>query len=223
MRFLDRQSAGRELGRTVRQFNERGTTVILALPRGGIILGFEVAKLLDAPLGLVLVHKIGHPAYAEYAIGAIAEDQQPTYSGAELLPVDELWLTSAEASARQQIARQRKLYYTQDYTSPDISGKTVIVVDDGMATGLTMLAAIRAVQRQQPARIIVAVPVASQESIELLEKRADAIVTLDKPENFLGVVGAHYFRFPQIHDMTVRQLLERSRAYGIRHATSIHA
>jgi putative phosphoribosyl transferase len=214
MQFIDRQTAGKELARCLRHFQENDV-VVAALPRGGIVLGFEVANTLKAPLGLILVRKIGHPAYAEYAIAAVAEGEEPTYSETELLPVDDLWLGAAEHRARQMIEGQRRLYFTDDYVSPEIQGNTVIIVDDGMATGLTMHAAVRSAKRMHPAKTIVAVPVASRESVELLERLADEIIVLDKPRNFLGSIGAHYIRFPQISDLTVRQLLERSRLNDI--------
>lgn len=223
MKFIDRESAGQALARKLRD-NALGRTVVVALPRGGIVPGFEVAKSLDAPLGVILAHKIGHPAYMEYAIAALAEGEQLVYCETELMPVDELWMKAAEDRSRQKMVRQRSLYFTPNYSQPELTGNTVIIVDDGMATGLTMQAAVRAVRRQNPARIFVALPVASTVSIELIEPLVDDCVVLDNPKNFRGVVGAHYVHFPQIKDITVRQLLERSNTNGLlQHTTAINS
>lgn len=222
MKFIDRQTAGQALVRKL-----KGTltnkTVVVALPRGGVVLGFEVAKSLDVPLGVILVRKIGHPAFVEYAIAALAEGEQLVYSETGIMPVDELWLAAAEKKTRHQLAQQREQYFTQKYSQPDLEDSTVIIVDDGMATGLTMQAAVRAVRHINPAKIIVAVPVASNESVELIEPMVNDLIVLDKPKNFRGVVSAHYLHFPQIKDMTVRQLLERSNTNGLRHTVTIHS
>lgn len=222
MKFIDRRTAGQALTRKLRG-KISNKTVVVALPRGGVVLGFELAKSLDAPLGVILVRKIGHPAFSEYAIAALAEGEKLVYSETDLMPVDELWLATAEKKTRSQIAELRSIYFTQNYSQPEIAGSTAIIVDDGMATGLTMQAAIRAVRHLNPAKIVVAVPVASSESVEFIEPIVDDLVVLDKPRNFLGVVGAHYLHFPQIKDMTVRQLLERSKIYGLRHTATINS
>jgi len=220
MKFIDRQSAGQSLARKL-QGKLTTDSVVLALPRGGVILGFEVAKSLDVPLGIILVRKIGHPAFGEYAIAALAEGENLIYSETEILPVDELWLAAVEQKTRDQITAQRAYYFTQHYAQPAIEGHTAIIVDDGMATGLTMLAALRAVRHMRPASIFVAVPVASGESIELIEPVSNELVVLDKPQNFRGVVSAHYLHFPSIKDVTVRQLLERSNTNGLRRTATI--
>ena len=206
MRYYDRQDAGQRLARRLKRF-ENNDIVVLALPRGGIVLGVEVARVLGAPLGLVLVRKIGHPAYSEYAIGAVAEEEAPIYNEDELLGIDKAWLKSAVASARQLIEHRHELYYEDGFVPPNVEGKTVILVDDGIATGLTMKAAVRAVQNKQAKRVIVAVPVASQESVGTLETIADEVIVLDDPRKFLGAVGAHYQQFEQVDDEEVRTLL----------------
>lgn len=222
MKFIDRQTAGQALARKLRS-KLRNKTVITALPRGGVVLGFEVAKSLDAPLGVTLVRKIGHPAFSEYTIAALAEGENLVYSETGTMPVDELWLEAAEKNTRDQLAKLRSVYFTQKYAQPEITGSTAIIVDDGMATGLTMQAAVLAVKHLHPSKIIVAVPVASSESIELVEPIVDDIVILDKPKNFRGIVSAHYLHFPQIKDLTVRQLLERSTAHGLRHTAAFNS
>ncbi len=179
----------------------------MALPRGGVVLAAEVAKSLQAPLGLVLVRKIGHPSYAEYAIGAIAENNVAVYNKQEINTIDKTWLKSAEATARELINQRRKIYYGQDATTPAVGNKDVIIVDDGIATGLTMEAAVRSVRNKHPKQIIIAVPVASTESVERLQGLADQMIVLDKPEDFLGAVGSHYQEFDQVDDQEVRTLL----------------
>ena len=204
--FVDRRDAGKRLAKLLRRF--RGDdVVVLALPRGGIVLGAEVAKALKAPLGLVLVRKIGHPEYSEYAIGAVVEHEKPVYNQSEIIGIDEAWLKQAEAAAKKLIENRRQLYYGQDFVPPEVSGKTVILIDDGIATGLTMDAAVRNVRNRHPKQVIVAVPVASQESVNELENMADEVIVLDNPEDFLGSVGAHYQEFAQVNDDTVRALL----------------
>ncbi len=206
MSYLNRQDAGQQLAKALRRF-QRDNVVVLALPRGGVVLGAEVARELGTPLGLVLVRKIGHPSNPEYAVGAVAEDERPIYDKGGIATIDKRWLTQAEASARAIIAHRRKYYYGEDLTPPDIAGKTVIIVDDGIATGLTMEAAVLAVRRKRPKRIVVAIPVAASGSVKKIRDIADEVLVLDNPDNFLGAVGAHYRHFEQIDDEEVRKLL----------------
>lgn len=204
--YVNRQDAGQQLGEALRRF--RGdNTVVLALPRGGVVVGAEVARELLAPLGLILVRKIGHPHNPEYAIGAIAENEPPVYNERERLSASEHWLKQAEADARKLIEKRRKLYYGEDFKPPAIENKTIIIVDDGIATGLTMEAAIKAVREHGPAKVVVAVPVAPPECVYELAEIADEVVVLDKPETFKGAVGAHYQQFEQVNDEEVRELL----------------
>jgi len=206
MYFVSRQDAGQQLGRALRHFG-RDDVVILALPRGGVVIGAEVARTLLVPLGLVLVRKIGHPNNPEYAIGAIAEDQPAVYDEREAGGVSQDWLKRAETDARKLIEDRRKLYYSDDFTPPKLKGKVVILADDGIATGLTVEAAVRAISQQQPKKIVVAVPVAPSDSVGTLKSLVDEVIVLDKPKNFLGAVGAHYQRFEQVDDKEVKALL----------------
>lgn len=208
--FRDRSDAGKRLAQVLRHFKSKDT-VVLALPRGGIVLGAEVAKELKAPLGLVLVRKIGHPSYSEYAVGAVTESEKPVYNKSELLGLDNTWLKDAEQSARQLIEHRRELYYGEDFTPPEVEDKTVILVDDGIATGLTMEAAVRAMQNKHAKRVIVAAPVAPRDSIDSLDIIADEVVVLDNPDGFLGAVGSHYREFEQVDDEEVRTLLREVR------------
>lgn len=206
MVFEDREDAGRQLARVLRNYR-RQPVVVLALPKGGVVPAAIVAGELDAPLGLILVRKIGHPAYPEYAIGAVAEDQEPVLNENEIVGVSELWLQQAVTEARKVINERRRLYFNDELKPPLIRGKIAIIIDDGIATGLTMEAAIRAVRSQHPKQIVVAVPVASLESLSQIQDIADIVMVLDDPGRFLGAVGAHYMRFEQVDDDEVTSLL----------------
>lgn len=210
MIFENRQDAGQQLARTLVRYRDNDDVTVLALPRGGVVVGAEVARELHTPLGLVLVRKIGHPAAPEYAIGAVAENEPPVYNKNEIAGISSEWLKSAEESAREVIERRRDLYYSDDFVPPAIKNRIVILVDDGMATGLTMDAAARYVTSRGAHRIVVAVPVASPESIDLLEEVADEVIVLDSPENFSGAVGAHYRQFEQVDDYDVEATLLES-------------
>lgn len=218
MIFIDRQDAGKRLARQLERFNT-GNTVVLGLPRGGIVLAAKVARKLGAPLGLILVRKIGHPFYPEYAVGAIVEGEQPVYNESETAGIDRGWLSEAETAARNLISKRRELYYGDNFEPTETVGKTVIIVDDGIATGLTMEAAVRAMQNKGARQIVVAAPVASAEGVNILGTIADEVVVLDKPENFSGAVGSHYRKFEQVNDMEVKKLLREASNYVHRKTT----
>src|SRR5579885_3365315 len=191
MQFRDRADAGERLAQVLRAFKGKDT-VVLALPRGGVVLGAIVAEKLRAPLGTVLVRKISHPYSPEYAIGAVVDDREPVLNRDEALTVSETWLQNNIEEA-QALNRRRAATYLQDkFQVPAINGKIVIIIDDGMATGLTMQAAAFAVRAERPKRIIVAVPVASLESVGVLEPLVDDLVILENPEEFMGAIGLHY-------------------------------
>ncbi|GBQ42833.1 phosphoribosyltransferase [Acidocella aminolytica 101 = DSM 11237] len=173
-------------------------------------MGVEIAKALNAPLGLVLVRKIGVPGNEEFALGAIAEADPP-----ELVLNDELlaafrvprsYIEAEKAKALKEIQRRHALYLG---SRPPLAleGRLVVLTDDGIATGATVLAALRAVRRQHPARLILAVPLASREALNRLAHEADEVICLHKPEP-LGSVGAYYLQFPQLQDQEVIALLE---------------
>ncbi len=192
---------------------------MLALPRGGIVLAAEVARELDVPLGLIQVKKISHPFNPEYAIGAIAEGEQPIYNEDEITDIDSSWLKENENAAHSLIKKRRQLYYGNSIKPPEVSGKTVVIIDDGIATGLTMEAAVRAMQNKSAKHIVVAVPIASAESVSTLSTLVDEVIVLDAPENFLGAVGSHYHEFDQVNDMEVRSLLREVNDYVHRKTT----
>lgn len=209
MNFIDRKEAGKKLGNALSDYT--GTKcVVLALPRGGVAVAAEVAKILKAPLETVLVRKIGHPANPEYAIGAVAEGERPVYNPAEFAYTDPEWRKRAESKARQLMLTRRKLY-DGGPTSQTLAGTQAIIVDDGIATGLTMKVAVMSTRKKQPAGIVIAVPVASPESVTMLRPLVNDIVLLDKPERFMGAVGSHYENFTQVTDQQVIELLKEAR------------
>ncbi len=207
MRFTNRQQAGKLLADKLAGYKGQDV-VVLALPRGGIVLGAEIAAVLGAPLGIVHVRKIAHPSSPEFAIGAVAEDDEPLMDEYEQRVVDQMWLRQAITDARDLIKYRRELYGI--HNGINVKDKTVVLVDDGIATGLTMLAAIRQVHKQGAKSIVVAVPVSAAECIEVIGPLVDDIVILDNPQNFLGAVGAHYDTFEQVSDDEVKRLLHRS-------------
>lgn len=205
MVFENRQQAGRRLGRALQHLKERDV-VVLGLPRGGVVVAEHVASYLGAPLGVLFVCKISHPYSPEFAIGAIAEDDDPVYSLHDSSTVDQAWLRLEEEAARELIDQRRELYYDHARL-PDVSGKIVVLVDDGIASGLSMKAAIINVMKRGATRVIVASPVASRESMSILRSLTDDIVILEDPDTFMGAVGAHYREFDQVDDWQLRLLL----------------
>ena len=221
MVYHNRQDAGKRLGQSLLHYAHKDV-VVLALPRGGVVLGIEVAEMLHAPLGVVLVRKIGHPMYEEYAVGAVVEGEPPLYEQDEVRAIDKQWLKSAEMAARKLLWERHNKYYDNERTQPEIKGKVVILVDDGIATGLTMQAAVQAVCHDNPARVVVAVPVASRESVDTLERMTDEVMVLDNPDNFSGAIGSHYVEFNQVNDEEVTSLLKEAKRH-VHQTTTSHA
>jgi predicted phosphoribosyltransferase len=206
-RFRDRVEAGRLLAERLQAYAGRDDVIVLALPRGGVPVAYEVAKALGAPLGVFVVRKIGVPGHEELAMGAIA-------SGGVLLLDEELIqrLGLGREELERRIAAElrelerREAAYTGGREAPELEGKTVILVDDGLATGSTMRAAAVAVRRLNPARIVVAVPVASPETCEEFREVVDETVCVLTPRPFRAV-GLWYDDFSQTSDDEVRRLL----------------
>lgn len=207
MIYRNREEAGQKLAKALRRF-EGEDVVVLALPRGGVALGAEVARALRAPLDVVFVRKIGHPDYPEYAIGAIVEGHEAVLNPREARFINKQWLDREIKAARQLLEHRKTLYYGPSYQPHPIKGKTVILIDDGIATGYTMAAAVDAVSDGKPKRIIIAAPVASADSLDSIEPLADEIVVLDNPKNFMGAIGPHYSDFKQVDDEEVKTLLK---------------
>lgn len=206
MVFENRQQAGNRLGRMLKRLKGRDV-VVMGLPRGGVVVADQVARHLDAPLGVLLVCKISHPYSPEFAVGAIAEDDGPIYSEQDIVAIDPLWLKLEEEGAHELIDQRRDLYYGHAGASPDLNGKIVVLVDDGIATGLTMSAAVQNVTIHGALRVVIASPVASREGVARLRKLTDDIVVLEDVDNFLGAIGAHYQHYDQVDDLQVRLLL----------------
>jgi predicted phosphoribosyltransferase len=209
--YGDRREAGRVLAGQLEAYERRPDVVVLALPRGGVPVGYEVARRLGAPLDVFLVRKLGVPGHEELAMGAIASGGtrvlNPDVVRALQIPPRVIDVVAARAQA-ELVARERK--YRDDLPPPDVRGKTVILVDDGLATGSTMRAAIAALRHQGPARIVVAVPIAAPEVCNALGWEADDVVCAETRDPFYAV-GFWYEHFEQTTDEEVRDLLERAR------------
>jgi putative phosphoribosyl transferase len=212
MRFRDRADAGKRLARALDHFKD-GDGIVYPLPRGGIVLGIEVAGYLHMPLDLLIPRKIGHPWNPEYALCAVTEHGEPVCNEEDLARIDPDWF-AAEVEAARKEARRRRALYLGEREPLDAGGKTAILVDDGIATGLTMRAAIRDVRERKPARIVVAVPVGPADTVSLLEQDVDEVVTLEAPEYFLGAVGAYYADFSQLTDADVIRLMRSASRSG---------
>lgn len=213
----DRRQAGRILAERLEHLRDRSGLVVLALPRGGVPVGFEVAHALNAPLDIFVVRKLGFPGHEEYAMGAIASGGVRVMNpmpGISVSPQD-----VAEVIAREQNElTRRELLYRGDRPALSLRGRCVVVVDDGLATGSTMRAAVMAIRQQKPASIVVAVPVGAEETCDLLRAEADEVVCAATPRPFRAV-GLWYQNFPQSTDDEVHELLDEARR---EHAHSLH-
>ena len=209
-KFRDRTEAGKMLAQKLTTYTNRKDGLVMALPRGGVPVGYEVAKKLNIPLDICIVRKLGVPGHKELAMGAIAS------GGVRILNYDVVsWLnissgTIDEVAAHELRELQRRdRVYRGDRSPPDIRNKTIILVDDGIATGSTIRAAIAILQQQQPRRIIVATPVAPLVVCQELQALVDEVVCLSMPEPFYAI-GLWYENFAQTTDAEVRKLLEKS-------------
>jgi len=209
--FADRRAAGRLLAQAVMKLN-LANPVVLALPRGGVPLGYEVAKALKAPLDVLLVRKIGAPGHAEYGIGALVDGASPQVvideTAARMTGADKAYVDRQIALLLAEIERRRAIYLT----GPPIrlAGHTAIVVDDGIATGGTMRAALQALAKAGPARTVLAVPLAPRDVVTELRNHCDQLICLASPDPFYAV-GAHYGDFTQTEDSEVIELLAEAR------------
>lgn len=206
MIYPTRKVAGWHLARMLKYYNNKPKTEVMGLVRGGLVTAKEVADYLNLPLKPILVAKIGHPSDPEFALGAVVVGGRALYDHKYLNEIDVEWLEEAERSARRLLEHRLVQYHLSDQTAV-LNGKTVILVDDGMATGLTMQAAILSCRDRGAGKVIVAVPVASKEAYEKIKGSADEIILLDSPDEFLGSVGAHYMQFDQVDDKQAIQLI----------------
>lgn len=206
--FQDRQEAGQKLAGALDKYRGEEGAVVYALPRGGVPLGAEIARELDAPLDLIITRKIGHRLNPEYAICAVAEQGEPICNESELASADKQWFQDALKQERLEAKRRREVYL-QGRKSVPATGKTAIIVDDGIATGLTMRAAIAEARHQNPKQVVVAVPVVPPDTAEVLKREADELAALEIPAVYLGAVGAYYDKFDQTEDSEVINLLRK--------------
>ena len=212
-RYADRTDAGHQLARALApRYEGRGDVIVLGLPRGGVPVAFEIASALDAPLDVFIVRKIGLPGHEEFGIGAIASGGVRVVDEQVLRAygVDDATLERITERERQELER-RERRYRDDRPFPDLRGRSVILVDDGLATGSTMRAAVAALREEAPREIVVAVPVGARETCTALASHVDDLVCLWTPEPFYAV-GLWYENFDQTTDEEVHDLLERAAA-----------
>ena len=215
--FRDRRHAGRMLAGLLGHYHGQPGLLVLALPRGGVEVGFEVARALQAPLDVLVVRKLGFPGHEEYAMGAIASGGVRVMNPMPGLTVSPGAVAAVVAREQAELVR-RELLYRAERPAIGIRGRTVIVVDDGLATGSTMRAAVLALRQQHPAHLVVAVPVGAEETCEQLRGEADEVVCAATPRP-LRAVGLWYRDFPQASDEEVHELLEEARR---EHALPVH-
>jgi predicted phosphoribosyltransferase len=208
--FDDRRDAGVALAAELTRYRGRDDVVILALPRGGVPVAYEVARSLGAPLDVMIVRKLGVPGQEELALGALASGgiRVLNHGIIRALGIDEGDIEAAARREQHEIER-REHTYRGDRPPPELAGRVVIVIDDGVATGATMRAAVAALRQREPARLIVAVPTAASDSCDRLRREADEVVCLATPEPYIAV-GRWYRHFDQTGDNEVRELLAKA-------------
>jgi predicted phosphoribosyltransferase len=211
MIYRNRSEAGKHLAAQLAKYANREDVLVLALPRGGVPVAFEVAKALRAPLDIFLVRKLGVPGHEELAMGAIATGgvRVLNHDVVDYLGIPASVIDAVAANELQELERRERAY-RGDRPEPDVRGKTVILVDDGLATGSTMRAAAAALRQRAPARIVVAVPVSAPQTCDEYRMGVDEIICVNTPEPFYGV-GLWYEDFSQTTDEEVRELLEKAR------------
>ena len=210
MLFRDRSEAGRQLAKALSRYAGLSGVLVLALPRGGVPVGYEVAEALRAPLDVFIVRKLGVPSQPELAMGAVASGGVRVFNQdvVRQLDIPQDVIDRVAAAEQVEIAR-REQRYREGRRTPRIEGQIVILIDDGLATGSTMRAAARAVRLQEPARTVIAVPLSAAVTCEVLRDDADELVCLATPEPFYAV-GQWYANFEQTSDEEVRDLLARA-------------
>lgn len=211
--FKDRKSAGKLLARHLKQYKGQKNIMVLGIPRGGVVVAAEVAESLKLPLDIIVTRKIGHPNQPELAVGAVDEDGEVVDSAREFGEISELM-----EIVKKEVAeiKRREAVYRQGKKPLDIAGKTIILVDDGIATGSTTLAAINYLKKHQAKKIILAVPVASQEAVEKVIKQlgeVGEVIVLETPQYFQAV-GQFYYQFEPVEDEEVVQLLKQASSSG---------
>lgn len=206
--FEDRRDAAEQLAEALSAYRD-SHPLVLAIPRGAVPMAYVLARRLHGDVDLVLVRKLAAPGAPEFAIGAVDEAGQ-VYLASHAGAVSRDYVAEQKAQQLQELRRRRALY-TPGRAPPDVAGRTVIVVDDGLATGATMVAALHAVRQRGPAKLVCAVPVASHQALERVRPHADEVVCLDVPRRF-GAVSQFYAAFPQLEDEEVMTLLREAAA-----------
>lgn len=209
--FRDRREAGRALAAELSKYARQENTLVLGLPRGGVPVAFEVATNLQLPLDVFVVRKLGAPGHEELAMGAVATGgvRVMNEEALSLLRISDEEIEAAAERELEEMKRREKVY-RNDRPPLLVEGKTILLVDDGIATGSTMLAAIEALRKQQAAKIVVAVPTMAPSSLPAFKKKTDEVVALITPEEFMAV-GQWYDDFSQTSDQEVQDLLEKGR------------
>ncbi|MCR4294139.1 MAG: phosphoribosyltransferase family protein [Elusimicrobia bacterium] len=211
--FHDRHDAAVRLLRKLQGYRGRRDALVLAIPRGGLPIGGLLARELGLPLDVILTKKIGHPYNPEFAIGAVSltgETLDEALAAREGIPAD--WISAEIARIREQLRERYRLYHGAGKPLP-VAGKTVILTDDGAATGRTLLVAIELLRREGAAKIVAAIPVAPPETVELLEARADEVVCLEVPSSFMAI-GEFYGDFSQVSDQEAAAILRKEGAWS---------
>lgn len=207
--YQDRVDAGRQLARSLQEFKEDPEVTIIALPRGGVVLGYEIAKILNLPLDIISPRKIGAPFNPEFAIGAITETGEGIFSQDLIahLHVSEKYIQET-IQREKTLARERLDLYRKSRPPRELSGRKIIIVDDGIATGSTMRAAIKTVRAERAKELIVALPVGPPDTVSRLKQEVDRLICLAVPSEFYAV-GQFYKNFEQVSDQEVISLLEK--------------
>ena len=210
--FADRAEGGHRLADALRHYREKPDTIVVALPRGGVVTGAAIADDLDLPLDVLIVRKLGTPGHEELAMGAIGSGGVRVLNDDVVasLDIDPYRIEVATKREEAELVRRESLYRANQ-PPLDFAGKTVIVVDDGLATGSTMAAAIAVIRQHKPARIVLAVPVAPFETLEQFRLVVDELVYLESPEPFMAV-GSWYVDFDQVEDREVLAILAKARS-----------
>lgn len=207
MVFKNREEAGKKLAAKLQDYQKTKNLIILAIPRGGLVIGKQLAQTLNCSLDIIVTKKIGAPGNPELAIGAVGAMGEPVINRELAIKVgaDEKYLQKEIANRQAEVERRIK-EYRGNKPPPNLRNKIAIITDDGVATGATMEAAVEVVRQQEPKKIVVAVPVTSRDSLKKLEEKADEVIYLDAPLMFFAV-GQFYQNFPQTTDEEVKKLL----------------